>query len=42
MTHREWFSVDVQKRAVRVRSCPLGQILKELPTNSLDGQATQI
>ncbi len=39
--HRDWFSVDVQKRAAKVRSHPLGHVLKELLANSLDAKASR-
>lgn len=42
MLHREWFSVDVQKRAAVVRSRHLGVVLKEVLANSLDAGARQI
>lgn len=41
-THRDRFSVDVRKRASRVRSHSLAHVLKELLANSLDAGATQI
>ncbi len=40
--YNDWFSVDVKKRASRVRSNPLGHILKELVANSLDANAKNI
>ena len=40
--HNDWFSVDKDKRAARVRSYSLGHILKEVLANSLDAGATRI
>lgn len=40
--HGDWFSVDVKKRAAKVRGHKLGQVLKELVANSLDARATTI
>lgn len=41
-THRDWFGVDVGRRAARIRSRPLAHILKEALSNSLDAGATAI
>src|ERR1700679_3669498 len=40
--HKDWFSVDREKRASRVRSYPLPLILREALANSLDANATEI
>ena len=40
--HKDWFGVDITKRAARVRSHPLGHILKEALSNSLDAGAPTI
>lgn len=40
--YNDWFTVDVKKRASRVRANPIGHILKELVANSLDADATNI
>lgn len=40
--HKDWFGVDVAKRAARVRSRPLSRVLMELVSNSLDAGATKI
>lgn len=40
--HSEWFSVDVKKRAARVRSHPLSHVLRELVANGLDAGARAI
>jgi hypothetical protein len=40
--HKDWFGVDIKKRAVRIRSHPLGHILKEALSNSLDAGATAV
>src|SRR6266568_8542656 len=40
--HKDWFSVDKDKRAARVRSYPLPFILREALANSLDANATEI
>ncbi len=40
--YKDWFSVDVAKRASRVRGFPLAHVLKELLANSLDAGATEI
>jgi hypothetical protein len=41
-THRDWFGVDVGRRAARIRSRPLAHILKEALSNSLDAGAGAI
>jgi hypothetical protein len=41
-THRDWFGVDVGRRAARIRSRPLAHILKEALSNSLDAGATAV
>jgi hypothetical protein len=41
-TYEDWFSVDVTKKAARVRRHPLASVLKELLANSLDAGATHI
>lgn len=40
--YKDWFSVDVGKRAARVRGFPLAHVIKELLANSLDAGATNI
>lgn len=40
--HKDWFGVDIKKRAARIRSHPLGHILKEALSNSLDAGATAV
>jgi len=40
--HKDWFGVDVKKRAAKVRSHPLPHIIKEALSNSLDAGATTI
>lgn len=40
--HKDWFGVDIKKRAARIRSHPLGHILKEALSNSLDAGATEV
>ncbi len=40
--HKDWFGVDIKKRAARVRSQPLGHILKEARSNSLDAGAKKL
>ena len=40
--HKGWFSVDVEKRAARVRSHTVPDIIKEALSNSLDAGATTI
>jgi len=40
--YKDKFGIDVAKRAARIRSRSLSQIVKELLANSLDAQATQI
>lgn len=42
MLHKDWFSVDVSKRAATVRSRSLASVLKELLSNSLDAGAKSI
>ena len=41
-THRDWFGVDVGRRAARIRSRPLAHILKEALSNSLDAGAAAV
>jgi len=41
-TYKDWFGVDIKKRAARVRIFGLGHIIKELLANSLDARATDI
>jgi len=41
-TYTDWFSVDVAKRASRVRGSRLRHVLRELLANSLDSRATVI
>lgn len=41
-TYTDWFSVDVEKRASRVRGARLQHVLRELLANSLDSGATVI
>ena len=40
--HKDWFRVDIKKRAARVRSHLLPHIIKEALSNSLDVGATII
>lgn len=40
--HKEWFGVDMEKRAATVRSRPLYIVVKELLANALDAGATEI
>lgn len=40
--HKGWFSVDVAKRAAKVRSNPLPPIINEALSNSLGAGATAI
>lgn len=40
--HKDWFGVDIKKRAARVRSQAVPQIIKEALSNSLDAGATTI
>jgi len=40
--HKDWFGVDIKKRAAKVRSHPLPHIIKEALSNSLDAGATTI
>lgn len=42
MKKNDWFCVDAEKRAARVRSYPLGHVLKELLANSLDAGSSEI
>ena len=41
-TYADWFTVDVEKKAARVRRHPLALALKELLANSLDAGAAHI
>jgi hypothetical protein len=40
--YKDWFGVDVEKRASMVRSRPLERLLKELLANSLDAHGTDV
>ncbi len=40
--HKDWFGVDIKKRAAKVRSHPFPHIIKEALSNSLDAGATTI
>ncbi len=40
--YKDWFAVNVEKRASMVRSRPMARILKELLANSLDAGATAV
>jgi len=40
--YKDWFGVDVQKRASMTRSRSVGRLLKELLANSLDAGATEV
>ena len=42
MLHKDWFGIDIGKRAARVRSRPFGSIIMEALSNSLDADATTI
>lgn len=42
MLHKDWFGLDLEKRADKVRSRILPHILRELIANSLDASATDI
>lgn len=41
-TYMDWFSVDIAKRASRVRGFPLKHVLRELLANSLDSRTSVI